>query len=58
MDVNEEELFQGIIDSQEHVDVVKDLFKAYGSKAFLMQYQDDDPPAHGRILKLNLQAKF
>lgn len=58
MDVDEEELFQGVIDSQEHVNIIKDLFKADGSKAFIMQYQEDSPPAIGREFQKIFYLKF
>lgn len=48
MEVDEEELFQGVIDSQDNVNVIKNIFKADGSKAVVMQYQEEDPPAIGR----------
>lgn len=46
--VDEDELVQCMIDSEAQVEVVKNVFKVEGTRAFLMLYQLNDPPAAGR----------
>lgn len=47
--VDEDELIQCAIDSEEHVEVIRNVFKAEGSRAFLLQYQLSEAPAAGMI---------
>ena len=56
--VNEEEIVEGAIDTDEHADFIQNLFAAEGSKVLLMQYQEDDPPAHGKFSTLKLNFLF
>lgn len=42
-----DELIQCAIDSEDHVEIIKNVFKPEGSRAFLLQYQLSEPPAAG-----------
>ena len=46
--IEEDELIQGMIDSEEQIDVVKNVFDEGGTRAFVMLYQLSEPPAAGR----------
>lgn len=45
--IDDDELIQCAIDTEDHVEVIKNIFKPEGSRAFLLQYQLSEPPAAG-----------
>jgi len=47
--VDENEFYACFIDSQDNLSHCENMFKDFGMKMFLIQYQDDDPPSKGII---------
>lgn len=45
--VDEDEFYSCYLDSQENLNHCENLFKDFGTKLFLIQYQPDDPPSKG-----------